>query len=310
MRQHLLLEDRPSARVLPIEIRDVHEAGALGFMPRMFVLATLPHSQTKANQFERVNGRYSLRLEARRSIGLPYGIYPRLILAYLTTKAIRTKSREIELGRTPNDFARRLGLSPISGKRGNVRRLQEQLERLLTTRLSWRYSKDFRTQESGCCLITARDLTLEGLRAKLRRRRRTWNPTLVLSRQFFQEISRSVVPVELRAIEHLKGSPLATDIYIWLTYRMSYLRRPCTIPWQALENQFGSNYSRSRDFRRSFCAHLRSVVGVYPAVRLRQMDTGLLLYPSPPHVQARPNKDVQGSFGHLASGRSKVQRVR
>jgi hypothetical protein len=140
MLQHLLLEDRPSARVLPIEIRDVHEAGALGFMPRMFVLATLPHSQPKANRFVRVNGRYSLRLEARRSIGLPYGIYPRLILAYLTTQVVRTKSREIDLGRTPGDFARKLGLTPISGKRGTATRLQEQLERLLTTELSWRYT--------------------------------------------------------------------------------------------------------------------------------------------------------------------------
>ncbi|MGB5752705.1 MAG: replication protein RepA, partial [Thermoanaerobaculia bacterium] len=115
MTQILQAEICPPDRFRGIDSRDVHEAGALGFMPRMFVLATLPHRQTKANQFERVNGRYSLRLEARRSIGLPYGIYPRLILAYLTTQAVRTKSREIELGRTPSDVARKLGLTPISG---------------------------------------------------------------------------------------------------------------------------------------------------------------------------------------------------
>jgi len=99
--------------------------------------------------------------------------------------------------------------------------------------------------------------------------RRQGSDELALSRQFFQEITRSAVPVDLRAIELLKSSPLAIDIYIWLTYRMSYLRRPCTIPWKALEDQFGATYSRSRDFRRSFCAHLQDVVGAYPAVRLR-----------------------------------------
>ena len=60
--------------------------------------------------------------------------------------------------------------------------------------------------------------------------RRQGSDELALSRRFFQEITRSAVQVDLRAIELLKGSPLAIDIYIWLTYRMSYLRRPCLIP--------------------------------------------------------------------------------
>ncbi len=290
--------------------KSAHETRALGFMPRILVLTTLPHRRPTTHRFERINGRYSLCLDARRSIGLPYGLYPRLILIYLATQAVCTKSPEIELGRTPDDLARRLGLTPITGPRGTAKRLLDQLHRLVSTRFRWQYSKDFRTQESGHGLITSSDPTLGLLMACFQRRRPTWNPELVLGRQFFQEITRSAVPVDLRAIERLKGSPLAIDIYIWLTYRMSYLRRPCTIPWKALEDQFGAAYSRSRDFRRSFCTHLHEVAGVYPTVRLRQADTGLLLYPSPPHVHARPSKDVQGSFGHLASGRSKVQRVR
>ena len=73
--------------------------------------------------FERVNGCHTLRLCAPRRIGLPYGIYPRLLLAYLTTAAVRTNSAEIHLGATPNDLARNLGLSTISGPRGTAHRL-------------------------------------------------------------------------------------------------------------------------------------------------------------------------------------------
>jgi hypothetical protein len=294
----------PAELVIGGHSKGVYEARTLGFMPRILVLTTLPHRRPTTNQLERTNGRYSLRLEARRSIGLPYGLYPRLILIYLTTQAVCTKSPEIDLGRTPNDLAHRLGLTPISGPRGTSKRLHDQLHRLVSTRFTWRYCKDFRTQESGRGLITPNDPTLELLKACFQRRRPTWNPELVLSRQFFQEITRSAVPVDLRAIERLKGSPLAIDIYIWLTYRMSYLRRPCTIPWKALENQFGATYSRSRDFRRSFCAHLHEVVGVYPTARLRPTDTVLLLYPSPPHVQVRPRTNVRGSRKHLAAGSS------
>ena len=60
--------------------------------------------------------------------------------------------------------------------------------------------------------------------------RRQGSDELALSRRFFQEITRSAVPVDVQATERLKAPPLAIDTYIWLTYRMSYLRRPCTIP--------------------------------------------------------------------------------
>jgi len=221
----------PAELVIGVHSKGVNETRVLGFIPRILVLTTLPHSRPTTRRFERVNGRYSLCLEARRSIGLPYGVYPRLILIYLASQAVCTKSPKINLGRTPNDLARKLGLAPISGPRGTSKRLHNQLHSLVSTRFRWQYSKDFRTQESGHGLITPSDSALELLKACFQRRSPTWNPELVLSRQFFQEITRSAVPVDLRAIELLKRSPLAIDIYIWLTYRMSYLRRPASLPF-------------------------------------------------------------------------------
>lgn len=84
-------------------------------MPRIFVQATLPHSRPSVHEFERVNGRYSLHLAAPPSVGLPYGSYPRLVLAWLTTEAVRTKNPEIRLGPTFSDFMYRLGLAPVTG---------------------------------------------------------------------------------------------------------------------------------------------------------------------------------------------------
>jgi len=96
--------------------------------------------------------------------------------------------------------------------------------------------------------------------------------------------------MDLRAIRQLQRSPLAIDLYVWLTYRMSYLKKPTLVPWEGLQNQFGADYARPRDFRRKTLAHLQDVLRVYPAVRVGQADAGLRLYPSPPHVQARPHK--------------------
>lgn len=104
---------------------------------------------------------------------------------------------------------------------------------------------------------------------------------------FFDEITSSAVPVDLRAIGYLKRSPLAVDLYVWLTYRMSYLKKPTLVPWEGLQAQFGADYGRPRDFRRRASTHLMKVLRVYPAVRVSHTDAGLRLYPSPPHVAQR-----------------------
>ena len=113
-----------------------------------------------------------------------------------------------------------------------------------------------------------------------------WRSSLYLHENFFSEITGSAVPVDLRAIHQLKGSPLALDLYTWLTHRMSYLRRPTLVPWKGLQAQLGANYDRSCDFRRKVLARLEDVVGVYPELRIQKQNEGLRLYPSPPHVKS------------------------
>ena len=85
----------------------------------------------------------------------------------------------------------------------------------------------------------------------------------------------------------LRRSPLAIDLYVWLTYRMSYLNRPTLIPWNSLQAQFGSRYGRLRDFKRSYLSHLTDVLLVYPAVRLSEQPNGLLLFPSSTHCNSQ-----------------------
>ena len=257
-------------------------------MPRLLVLTTLPHRRPECHRFERVNGRHTLRMSVPRRVGLPYGSYPRLLLVYLTTEAVRTKSSQIDLGATPNDLARKLGLSVISGSRGTAPRLQEQLCRLLSMRLEWKTSLDLAPRSAGTACVTAGGASVLKPLRRLLPGQPTWRSYIELGQHFFKEISRSAVPVDLRAIRQLRRSSLAIDLYVWLTYRMSYLRKPTLIRWRSLEAQFGSDYTRPRDFRCRVLGHLEAVVRVYPAVRIGQTDSGLRLHPSPPHVQFRP----------------------
>ncbi|WP_199224767.1 hypothetical protein [Falsochrobactrum shanghaiense] len=56
------------------------EAGALGFIARAMVQATMPHSKADGNEFTCTNGAYTLSMLAPSRIGLPYGSIPRLLL--------------------------------------------------------------------------------------------------------------------------------------------------------------------------------------------------------------------------------------
>ena len=202
----------PSMDFLSLESVDALSAGALGFMPRLLVLTTLPHRRPESHRFERVNGRISLGLSAPRRVGLPFGSYPRLLLAYLTTEAVRTKNPEIHLGATPNDLTRKLGLSTISGLRGTANRLEDQLYRLLLTRLDWQTSLGLHRTSSGSGLRTSDCPLPLRLVRELIQRRPPWRSKVVLEQCFFEEIIRSAVPVDLRAIRHLRSSPLAMDL--------------------------------------------------------------------------------------------------
>jgi len=277
-------------------------------MARILVQATLPHSRPhkgpNPHEFERVNGRFTLYMNAPPSVGLPYGSYPRLALAWLSTEAVRTRSREIELGPTFSSFMYKLGLTPITGKRGTTSRLRDQLHRLFSTTIRCSYQESGDWHGSGPGRDCLSPLSCAGVGYTIAHRhqlwwsprdpdqRPLWKSVVVLSAEFYDELVAHAVPIDLRALKALKGSPLALDIYAWLTYRMSYLRRPCLIPWEALQTQFGADYGRLRDFKKRFLAHLADVLHVYPAVRLAQLDNGLLLKPSPTHLPPRLGEGV------------------
>ena len=71
----------------------------LGFMARLMALCSLPRtSPGNRKEYKRVNGPYTLYMTAIGNNKLPYGSSPRLLLAWVSTEAVRTQSRELILG--------------------------------------------------------------------------------------------------------------------------------------------------------------------------------------------------------------------
>ena len=273
--------------VLRADLSDARVAGALGFMPRLLVQATLPHGRPQFHELVRANGRVKLKMRAPPSIGLPYGSYPRLILAWLNTEALRTKSPDLHLGLTLSSFMHKLDLTPVTGKRGTAQRLCDQLRRLFSTSIRCTNSNEAQGQVVCVGYTIAHEHQLDWS-PRDPSQGRGWKSTITLSDEFFREITTNAVPVDLRALRALKASPMALDTYTWLTYRMSYLSKPTLVPWENLRAQFGSAYSRLRDFKRYLLTSLVAVLAVYPKARVCQHAQGLLLQPSPSHISPRP----------------------
>ena len=108
----------------------------LGFMARTMALCSLPRSNPgNRKEYKRVNGPYTLYMTAGGGCKLPFGNFPRLILAWVCTEAVRTQSRELVLGRSLAEFMRTLGVYSSGG--GNVQtKLRNQMKRLFNVHVS------------------------------------------------------------------------------------------------------------------------------------------------------------------------------
>lgn len=279
---------------LAIEAEEAISAGSLGFMARALVIATMPYKDPKTDAFTRVNGDFRLRIVAGSERGIPFGIYPRLLMSWVATEAVRMQSPNIELGDSLSQFLREvLSLrSDGGGARGSATRVSDQMQRLFGSMITAQYTgaqgqKGFKLKN----VMIAEELELEdsGLwTPQSGSEAGKWKSHVLLTEGFFKELVTCPVPIDLRAYSALRGSPLAMDVYTWLTYRMSYThRRSKPIPWESLMMQFGSGYQSEqavRDFKKGFLQALKAVTLVYPKANIEVKENGLVLLPSPPHV--------------------------
>ena len=86
----------------------------LGFMARTMALCSLPRTNPgNRKEYVRRNGPYTLVMTSGFDNKLPYGNLPRLLLAWVSTEAVRTQSRELVLGRSLSEFMGKLGMDDL-----------------------------------------------------------------------------------------------------------------------------------------------------------------------------------------------------
>ena len=240
------------------------------FLPHFLVCHTLPHRAVGRSEFSRVNGQTRVTLLAPKRPGLPYGTYPRIILMHLTTRALRSGMRTIPAAETFNGFLRLMGIANSGGTKGASTRARQQFERLRQTTFSLH---DFRGREVDNIPIL--DHSKEFGSERL---------LVVLGERFFKMVCQRSIPLDRTIVQRLRRSPLALDLYAWLTYRVTTVKPDTTVPWASLMAQFGAEYRHQRQFRWRLRQSLDRVKREWPGLRAEPELRGLRIVPGAPSV--------------------------
>jgi hypothetical protein len=260
-------------------------ADDIAFSHSVLCQTSLPYKPTDERVWIRDQGHVSLRIEAGAArhpdtgkwvdLPLPHGEKPRLVMLHLNGEALRTGSPIIDVEGSMTAFVRALGVD-TNGR--NLRTLRDQLARLAAA--SVRLGIGSTTIKTD--VIDAFDLWWPD-DAK---QRIMWPSTVHLAPRYFDSLTKHAVPLDSRAVAALAHSALDLDVYTWLAQRLHRIHegKSQTITWPALKTQFGPDYNRARKFREKFALALKAVLTVYPDARIETIDTGLLLWNSPPPI--------------------------
>lgn len=259
----------------------------IGFLCSDFVRFSLPHRAIGENFFERHDGDMMTTFMCPPGIGMPYGKWPRLLLIFLTTAAVRTRAREIDLASSMSEFMKSLCSTVTGGTNGSIRPFKNQLIRTLSLtstvsiveKVQARLRNAPVADEFEVHWAVVQTDQKSGLPSKVR-----------LGERMFDQMLKSAVPLDMRAVRALQQSPLSLDLYAWSTFRAHALpaSHATRIGWASFKKQFGAGYKTQSDFKIAVRSAIAQVQMVYPMLRCDAAGSHFVIHRSAPSVSRRP----------------------
>ncbi|MBZ8178188.1 RepW [Corynebacterium sp. 3HC-13] len=265
----------------------------LGYTTRVLIQALFPYRRSDHDKVVRQMGTTQITIHSLK--GLPYGKYPRLIMAYLITEAVKRKNlptdeaRKIPMGSSMNDFMRKMGLASRStgGRNGNLKNIRDQMRRIASSTITVEQLLD-KNRDLGTKLDIVKSWDL-------------WyhhNPEqgcldesyIILSEEFFQEIIAHPIPIDLGILKSL-SKPRSMDVYIWATARKYVLKYPLSLTWAQVQRQFAPETPHTAEGRKSFKQKFRATIAevqaLWPEMGLEVTSEGIVLHPGQPSISSR-----------------------
>lgn len=255
----------------------------LGYTSRTLIQSVFPHKRPKPgiNEFVRRSGNLTVSIHAPADPGLPFGIYPRLIKLWIDTEIYRTKNRILNPGKSFSEFLQKVGVNKNSSTARKL--IIEQMERMMGTTIVVRYVTEDASGSVGERMGVATRWHLLWHK-KNNDQQSLFDNFIEVSEEYFREVMKIHIPIDLEIVRAISRSPLALDIYCWLTARYYRLKHKQLIPWDAFQGQFGTTYGESKAFRRAVRNEMACIHEVYRDARFELGKEGILLLPSPTSV--------------------------
>ncbi|WP_374213338.1 replication protein RepA [Crossiella sp. SN42] len=219
-------------------------------------------------------------------IGLPYGIYPRLLLIWLCTQVYRSGSLQIKFDSSFAEFARELrpGFRSSGGRNGSLTRLRDQRARLYGSSLSF------------CGFETNATVDARYLAGMTPVATENMDGSVTVASELLRQVQEYCVPLNLRVLWALSRSPMCMDLYVWLAYFLSRRRHDITVTWDSLHKRFGAEFRDNHQgrfaFRKTFKEYLNQVLLACPDVRAEVYATGV-------HIMSESNSLPVGDLAAI-----------
>lgn len=305
--------DRGTLNILNAAI-NVSEAETVpAFLHSALCAMSLPARRPKDEMAPiiRQDGRYTLAITPKptlirrdgevtmQSLGVPFGSYPRIILIYIMSEAVRTSSRDVYLGASFAEWLRRLGYENAThGSRGTASLLKHQLDRLLACEWMIRWDDN----DADDAAFAVKEVKLSNEYAGLKGRDGSFIREIRLAEGFFSHLREHAVPLNEAAIRELRNNPTALDLYTYLAYRLLRITgdRPHILSWEQLATHLGSAAESPRKFRQTIRQNWDLVSAVYPNARVDMSGPLIKMWASPPPIE----KKLVGAHLRLIEGRA------
>lgn len=273
----------------------------LRYMPTPLAICGLPYKSLPAGEteFERKQGRMAVTVTAgklrapdgqRVQQPVPYGPKARLIMAHLSTEALRNSSPIVETSETLSGFMRDMGFEPRGGRNGNIEPFKEQLRALAACRMEISTWDGKRSGQIDVKPLQKVELWFPDHADQ----KSLWPTTIAFSEDFYRELKSHALPIDVRVLRAFSNSARRLDLILWVTYRITRLQTKLILDWKPLKDQFGDGYTRDRAFKEAFIDDVAALKELFPKIPLMLTERGLEMEAADATALAIPKRTLRG----------------
>ena len=276
----------------------------VGYTSKLFVQALFPYRNPDSNERKITTAEGTISVYSPN--GLPFGKYPRLIMAYIITRAVANagrlkegkvdyeEARRIPLGHSMSHFLQAIGITGrgTGGANGSLSKIREQLLRLASSSITVQSDDGLRARGRNTQILEDWNLWFD---PRDPNQGSFIESELVLTPQFFKHIAESPIPIDLNVLREL-NKPRAMDLYIWLTVKQYWLtknnREAYTFTWDMIASNFATKALDSTqemaDFRREIKKSIAEISTLWPEAGIEATTDGVTVTRTAPSVQQKP----------------------